>query len=139
MAEHKGRKAGVPNKSTAVKRAALAMAGEAVAKAKGLGPIKARKGISPKDMLLDAMRQAWDAAHALNAKAVEKDAEAAVEQDAAKVEAMRKEAVGLRLLAAEQHEIAADLATRVAPYEHAKLQNLDTRIAGNLYVNLRVF
>lgn len=123
----------------------------------------------PKDLLLDAMRQAWDAAHALNEviKDVSRDIQllerAPVGQPLSNVkrlcellgtkpgvvlttdavatalDKLRSRLLALKLEASGSQARAEELAAKVAPYEHAKLQNVDAKLVGDIFVEIKKF
>ena len=130
-------------------------------------PAKARAGISPKDLLLDEMRNCWEASHLLSAEAVRIEAQAVVLDAAlrlgimspevaeimgtpeggpilptlwsAKAAALREKAGAMRVAASLQAEQAIEVAKAAAPYEHAKLANLDAKLVGDIHVHVKTF
>ena len=151
-----GRRAGSLGKKAlakrAVKTAVAAVVGKQIrVRRKGVVS-SARPGISPKDLLLDSMRAAWESIPALTCLAIERMEEAArietasreqgrplTVDEVSRVGRLHDEAAELRLAATGQHDAATDLAVKVAPYEHAKLAQQDTKVRGNVIVNIRKF
>jgi len=137
-----GRQPGTKNRKTIAKQAAklAEVVSDQPLTSKRGGPLVGRKGISPKDLLLDSMRAAWDVYHEMMARSAAhaKDARALPDTDPAK-QALVDKALDLRRLAGEQLELATDLAVKAAPYEHAKLANVDTRVRGNVVVKIAKF
>lgn len=141
---------------------------KAKSKTKG-APKTAPDGISPKDLLLTSMRAAWETAHALAAVVAEHEADLAILEQAVvgqpltnakrlgellgvKVGAVlstgdldkarariRDEVARLKLDAGAAASRAQALAKDVAPYEHAKLQNVDGKLVGDLIVEIKKF
>ena len=115
--------AGRPKGSRAIAKAA---ASTVAAVSNGKAPAKIKAGIDPKDLLVSAMRTAWDLTHSLAADALKahkkalKLAEGTAERDIA--DQLAKE---LRVAAKHALEDAKSAAISVAPYLHPKLANVE--------------
>ena len=141
-----GRPKGSKNKKTVSKLAAgTAVIAFTAPVAKG-GAIKAqvidkaKKGISPKDLLLHTMREAWAAYYRLMAEAGQCKAEAeGMGSNHEAYAALVERCSTLKVAADMQLELATDLAVKAAPYEHAKLANIDGKIRGNVLIELQKF
>ena len=137
-----GRKPGSKSKVTVAKLAARQVAVEtAVGKApKRPAPVAAKKGISPKDLMLESMRSAWETHYRLMDEARQVKAEAeALGKDHAAYGALIERVGNLKTAADAALTEATDLAVKAAPYEHAKLANVDTRVRGNVVVKIAKF
>jgi hypothetical protein len=138
-----GRKPGSKDRRTLAKIAAgtdmiVARAPAVVAKAKPVVVhVSAKKGISPKDLLLHTMREAWDAYFRLldEAQRVKGEAEE-VGTGHPRHTGLMERAGTLKLAADMALEQACDMAVKAAPYEHPKLANVDNRIRGNVIVEI---
>jgi hypothetical protein len=124
--------------SQAVVAGALALASTGLAM-KGDAPAVAPEGISPKDLLLTTMRMAWESAHLKAAEARELDALAAAATDSETMESFRRTANELRMEAGRHVGIAQQAAKDVAPYEHAKLSNVDATVSGGVVVEIKQY
>lgn len=139
-----GRKKGSKNKATVAKLAGkladVAPSFESKKRAKRELVVAAKKGISPKDLLLHAMREAWESYHRLIEAAQDAKGEAlALGPDHSAYPGLIDKVSTLKLAADAALELACDLAVKVAPYEHAKLANVDTRVRGNVVVKIAKF
>lgn len=135
----------------------------------GPAPSKAPDGISPKDLLLTSMRAAWDTAHAIMAVVAEHEADLALlgqaragqpltnyrrlgelmgmkpgevvpdDAIAKAADKLRAEITRLKIDAGAAATRAQALAKDVAPYEHAKLQNVDGKLVGDIFVEIKKF
>jgi len=126
-------------------------------------PLEALAGISPLDLLLTSMRNAWETAYRLAAAAELLEKDAAILRTRTDAEAIRKvlwldekapysvaevndktaelekRATDLRIQAGVHLSTAQGLAKDVAPYVHPKLANTDSRISGELTIVQRKF
>jgi len=164
-----GRQKGTPDKKTeeTEQRAVEVMA--ALAVSIGTAPANAERteapgtapaGISPMDLLLTAMRNAWNAGYAkraqvgaLEAQATVVEAEIAglngpalapetVEQikvNVGMLDALQKRINELRGEAAALITLATELATDVAPFIHPKMATVDSKASGNVRIVIRQF
>ena len=158
MRGQKGRPAGAKNKKTVAKErvasAVVSTVAAAVVAKPAKGKVKvgartvARPGITPKDLLLESMRAAWESVDALHRQAhqCEMDANtlaavgsAPAPDVQADVDRLRDKATKIREVAALQLEKAEELAVKAAPYEHAKLANLDAKVIGSVNVTVAKF
>lgn len=160
-----GRKAGTKNLKTKQKEAASATA-VAVATAAVIGTakirtpkasLKPRPGMSAKDIMVDAMREAHDAyrAQCIKASEVTDRADAAAHEALAlergntekdvdfkarrglaleAVKLIRQQATLIREAASQSLALALETAHRVAPYDHAKLQT--STVQGEMTLNV---
>lgn len=115
------------------------------------------------------MRRAWDAAHALNEviKDVARDVRLLESTPAGvpasnvkrvcdllgirpgvvistdmlngKLDELRKRLLALKHEESTHQAKAEEIATKVAPYEHAKLQNVDGKLVGDLFIEIKKF
>lgn len=136
---------------------------------KGPAPKTAQPGISPKDLLLTSMRASWESAHAIMDIVREHEADiellekvipgqpltndrrvaALLEMQPGEViptaalekalQRKRDQAAKLRIDAGGAATRAQALAKDVAPYEHAKLQNIDGKLVGDLFIEIKKF
>lgn len=164
-----GRKAGVKNLKTQAKEAVRAdarIAATAAVVSAGSRPerkvkpsLAPRPGMSAKDIMVDAMREAHDAyrAQCLKASEVMDDANArtsaaldltigpdekpeafklAVDALLALASTVREQAIAIRHEAQASLSLALDTAHKVAPYDHAKLQT--SNVQGDLNLNVTI-
>ena len=104
-----------------------------------MAPVTAPPGIEPKDLLLTSMRSAWETAHKRSAEADELDAAAKVAVDSETIEHLKERATALRIEAGRHISFAKETAKDVAPYCHARLANVDSKISGGLVVQLKQY
>jgi hypothetical protein len=136
-----GRKVGSKNKALLERESAIAAAVEAV----GGAPIRAQAGISPKELLLHAMREAWNEHYALREEIAPLRVELAAlppeiegePNPAFKQAKDRLDAMISRHRASLASAVA--IAEKVSPYEHAKLAQIDGKVAGNVRITVRQF
>lgn len=101
---------------------------------------KARPGISPLDLLLDQMREAWEDArrHRAEGNALKEEAFSLPAGDPQR--RITLEAAGEKLMAAFADEKRArELAKDAAPYQHAKLSNTQAHLTGDVTITRRSF
>lgn len=96
-------------------------------------------GITPKDLLVRQMRTCWAQGHALAGEAHALDRSAAHLCQGPERETMRAQAVDMRKAAQDQFANASKLAMDVAPYMHAKLQNIEQRVAGDIIIEIKEY
>lgn len=150
-----GRKKGSKNKVKAadILRAGLASVPDTsvVLASKSSAPVVARPGIDAVNLLTESMRSAWEASYrkaneandaAVELRPLELAALAATEEPArlelmAKVTVLRERVTNLRLDAGKHASNAREIAVQLAPYTHPKLQAMDSKIKGNLVIELK--
>ncbi len=133
-----GKRAGAGRPKTAVTKAKLAVAAVAN-RSKGKGPVKAKAGIEPLELLLTAMRTAWDRAYGLQDEAAKAQSDADKLVDGPEKSAAQATATLLRIAAVHAMDEATALANQAAPYKHPRLANLDSKVTGSLTVERAKF
>jgi len=133
-----GRKKSVKIKPLKVNETAAERMAPALAELVGdseQGPTQERAGIEPKSLLLDSMRGAWDAAHKKARQAADLEALAKeLPEDSEGRKALESKAAVLRAESGTLVGQAQELATKVAPYMHPRLANLDNKVSGDITI-----
>ena len=118
-----------------------------------MAPAKAPEGIAPKDVLLTSMRNAWELAHQkaalveevereiiilvkANAETLSSDSKNTTDE---KIANLRAKIVALKIEIGLHLNAAQGLAKDVAPYEHPKVAQQDSKVIGNLTIVRRKF
>lgn len=102
-------------------------------------PPKARPGISPLDLLLDQMREAWEDARRLRAEGLVLKGEGFA-MELGQERTRKLVDAGEKMLAAVAAEKKArELAKDAAPYQHAKLSNTQAHLTGDVTIHRKSF
>lgn len=127
-------------KKTVARQAAKALANDAQLETIGeKGPLKAPAGIEPVELMLANMRSSWILANKLGREAKRLKLEAAPLPQGPEKDQLNAKALDLANSYRIELDRANSFAVQVAPYRSPKLTSTDSKIIGNLTIELAKF